>query len=155
VSIAARTTRGRDRSETGFVAVSAARFLATNAFGGGTQRFLVEEGFIGADAAPLAHDRGNQLRRALAALLVVKLFAGLRLRHVDIGFKGLVPSSVFLTYPKRCDMQRGVFVIRSAGRRAYAPNADIICLFRARIRAPARRRPHLQCASTHNPEKRK
>ena len=54
------------------------------AFGGGAQSRLVEQRFVRDRAATLAHDRSDELGRALAALLVEKLFAGLRLHHRSI-----------------------------------------------------------------------
>jgi len=58
--------------------------VAIRAFRRGAQRFLIEQRFVCGCAATFTHDGGNQLGRALAALFVVKLVAGLRVSHRSI-----------------------------------------------------------------------
>ena len=87
-----------------------------HAFGRGAQRFLIEQRFVCGCAATFTHDGSNQLGRALAALFVVKLVAGLRFSHRSITETGQsnLSTDVAVIVPFRVakvETQRLVFVI--------------------------------------------
>jgi len=63
--------------------VSALGFLARETIRGSAKRFLIEQRFIGRDAATFAHEGGNQLGRMTAALFIEELVGRFRLRHRD------------------------------------------------------------------------